>query len=38
VLKPVPANSTVAGVPARVIGSAGCDEPSRAMDQLLGSI
>ncbi len=35
VLKAVPANSTVAGVPARVIGSAGCDEPSRAMDQLL---
>ncbi|WP_099868203.1 serine O-acetyltransferase [Pararhizobium haloflavum] len=37
VLKPVPANSTVAGVPARVIGAAGCEEPSRAMDQLLGS-
>lgn len=38
VLKPVPANSTVAGVPARVIGSAGCDEPSRAMDQLLETL
>jgi serine O-acetyltransferase len=37
VLKPVPPNTTVAGIPARVIGSAGCDEPSRAMDQLLGS-
>lgn len=38
VLKAVPPKSTVAGVPARVIGSAGCDEPSRAMDQLLGSL
>jgi serine O-acetyltransferase len=38
VLKPVPPNSTVAGVPARVVGSAGCDEPSRAMDQLLGTL
>lgn len=37
VLKPVPPKSTVAGVPARVIGTAGCDEPSRAMDQLLSS-
>lgn len=37
VLKSVPANSTVAGVPARVVGSAGCDEPSRAMDQLLNA-
>lgn len=37
VLKPVPPNSTVAGVPARVVGTAGCDEPSRAMDQLLGA-
>ncbi|WP_419896518.1 serine O-acetyltransferase [Roseomonas sp. USHLN139] len=34
VLKPVPAGSTVAGVPARVVGQA-CAEPSRAMDQLL---
>lgn len=33
VLKPVPNNVTVAGVPARVIGETGCDEPSRAMDQ-----
>ncbi len=37
VLKAVPPKSTVAGVPARVIGTAGCDEPSRAMDQLLGT-
>jgi serine O-acetyltransferase len=33
VLKPVPHNSTVAGVPAKVIGEAGCPEPSRTMDQ-----
>ncbi|MEX0409683.1 serine O-acetyltransferase [Aquibium sp. LZ166] len=37
VLKPVPNNKTVAGVPARIVGEAGCDEPSRAMDQLLSS-
>ncbi len=35
VLKPVPANSTVAGVPARVIGEAGCKEPARTMDQMV---
>src|SRR5438477_7251417 len=34
VLKPVPHNTTVAGVPAKVIGEAGCPEPSRAMDQM----
>jgi serine O-acetyltransferase len=34
VLKPVPHNTTVAGVPAKVIGEAGCPEPSRSMDQL----
>jgi serine O-acetyltransferase len=33
VLKTVPHNTTVAGVPARVIGEAGCPEPSRTMDQ-----
>ena len=32
VLKPVPHNATVAGVPAKVIGTAGCEEPARAMD------
>jgi serine O-acetyltransferase len=36
VLQPVPCNATVAGVPARVVGAAGCAEPARAMDQLLG--
>jgi serine O-acetyltransferase len=35
VLKPVPNNVTVAGVPARVVGVAGCPEPSRLMDQML---
>ncbi len=35
VLKPVPAGSTVAGVPARVIGEAGCKEPARSMDQMV---
>jgi serine O-acetyltransferase len=35
VLQPVPPNTTVAGVPARVVGRAGCAEPSRTMDQLL---
>jgi serine O-acetyltransferase len=34
VLKSVPPNTTVAGVPAKVIGTAGCPEPSRAMDQM----
>lgn len=34
VLQPVPAHTTVAGVPARVVGTAGCAEPARAMDQL----
>ncbi|TWG93841.1 serine O-acetyltransferase [Mesorhizobium sp. J18] len=36
-LRSIPNNKTVAGVPARIIGEAGCDEPSRAMDQLLDS-
>jgi serine O-acetyltransferase len=34
VLRSVPPNTTVAGVPARVIGEAGCPEPSRSMDQI----
>jgi serine O-acetyltransferase len=34
VLKAVPHNTTVAGVPARVVGEALCSEPSRTMDQL----
>lgn len=35
VLKSVPNNVTVAGVPAKVIGEAGCAEPSRTMDQMV---
>ena len=35
VLHSVPDNKTVAGVPARIVGDAGCAEPSRVMDQLL---
>lgn len=38
VIKPVPHNTTVAGVPAKVVGEAGCPEPSRAMDQMLYGI
>ncbi|MGU3577188.1 serine O-acetyltransferase [Brucellaceae bacterium C25G] len=37
VLKSVPNNVTVAGVPAKVIGDTGCAEPSRVMDQSIGS-
>lgn len=37
VLNSVPHNKTVAGVPARVVGESGCDQPSRQMDQLLPS-
>lgn len=35
VLHPVPRQATVAGVPAKVVGTAGCDEPARAMDQVV---
>ncbi|MFO1146977.1 MAG: serine O-acetyltransferase [Alsobacter sp.] len=34
VLKPVPRNTTVAGVPARVVGEAGSAKPAQAMDQV----
>lgn len=37
VVKPVPNNVTVAGVPARVVGEAGCAEPSRTMNQMLNA-
>ncbi len=37
VLRPVPPKKTVAGVPARVVGEAGCAEPARSMDQILAS-
>lgn len=35
VLKDVPEKTTVAGVPAKVVGKAGCAEPSRTMNQIL---
>ncbi len=35
VLHDVPPNSTAVGVPARVVGPAGCMEPARSMDQIL---
>lgn len=35
VLAAVPRNTTVAGVPAKVVGEAGCAEPARSMDQIL---
>ena len=35
VLADVPRNSTVAGVPARVVGEAGCSHPSILMDQMI---
>jgi len=38
VLKPVPNNATVAGVPAKVIGSAGCAEPARSMNHFLSEM
>lgn len=39
VLEDVPACKTVAGVPARVVGEAGCSQPSVTMDQLIqGSV
>lgn len=38
VLKEVPPCTTVAGVPARVVGEAGCAEPARMMDQLFPNV
>lgn len=36
VVREVPPCTTVAGVPARVVGPAGCPEPAMSMDQSLG--
>ena len=36
VLHDVPPNMTVAGVPAKIVGTAGCVEPARSMDHQLG--
>lgn len=38
VLKDVPERCTVAGVPARVVGCAGCDQPSHEMNQIIEDI
>lgn len=38
VLESVPPCKTVAGVPARIVGEAGCAEPSKMMNQALGDI
>ena len=35
VLKDVPPCKTVAGIPARIVGEAGCDRPSYSMNQVL---
>ncbi len=35
VLNPVPACKTVAGVPAKIVGEAGCDQPSMSMDHIV---
>lgn len=35
VVKPVPEKVTIAGVPGKVMGPAGCSEPGRTMDQIL---
>lgn len=37
VLKDVPPCKTVAGVPAKIVGEAGCDRPAASMDQLIHS-
>ncbi|MFN7001800.1 MAG: serine O-acetyltransferase [Roseinatronobacter sp.] len=36
VLEDVPDRKTVAGIPARIVGEAGCAQPSLTMDQLFG--
>lgn len=37
VLEEVPPNKTVAGVPAKIVGEAGCDQPANSMNHLLGT-
>lgn len=37
VLSDIPPCKTVAGVPAKIVGEAGCEQPSVSMDQLLGT-
>jgi len=38
VLHDIPPCKTVAGVPAKIIGEAGCDQPSLTMDQILNGL
>ena len=38
VLQDIPPCKTVAGVPAKIVGEAGCAEPAKSMDQLLKSL
>ncbi|HEY5337925.1 MAG TPA: serine O-acetyltransferase [Rhizomicrobium sp.] len=38
VLKDVPPHCTVAGVPAKQVGCAGCDRPSHAMDHVIADV
>jgi serine O-acetyltransferase len=38
VLHEVPPRTTVAGVPAKIVGEAGCPEPGLTMDQLLQKV
>jgi serine O-acetyltransferase len=38
VLQEVPPCKTVAGVPASIVGEAGCDQPSLSMDQILNGM
>ena len=37
VLEDVPPCKTVAGVPSRIVGEAGCDQPALSMDQVISS-
>jgi len=37
VLQDIPGGCTAVGVPARIVGCAGCDNPSHAMDQMIQS-
>ena len=38
VLKDVPPCKTVAGIPAKIVGEAGCDRPSHSMNQLVEAL
>lgn len=38
VLEEVPPMKTVAGVPAKIVGEAGCSQPSISMDQILNAV